>query len=172
MKHSKKSSSQRMTLIALLACTALICLSACEQTVDPRSLDSKGEWTFINYWAKWCKPCIKEVPELNLLHSREGVRVLGVNYDGAVGEDLQAQLESLNVQFPTLDADPAARFGVERPQVLPTTLVIDPQGTLTTVLVGPQTEASLLAAAGIADTEATSAGQDSGQDAGRHSGQQ
>lgn len=116
---------------------------------DASSLDSMGSWTFVNYWAKWCKPCIKEIPELNRLHLREGVRVLGVNYDGAQGEDLQAELQSLDVQFPTLAMDPAARFGVDRPQVLPTTLVINPEGALMAVLVGPQTEESLLAVAGL-----------------------
>lgn len=130
-------------------------ISACDNADSPNalSLDSTGSWTFVNYWAKWCKPCIKEIPELNLLHQRDGVRVLGVNYDGAQGEDLQSQLDSLDVQFPTLATDPAARYGIDRPQVLPTTLVINPEGTLAAVLVGPQTEASLLAVAGLSVTE-------------------
>ncbi|WP_439102514.1 TlpA family protein disulfide reductase [Congregibacter sp.] len=161
MKQQRKSSPKRVTLSVLLILTSL---TACEQSVDPTSLDNRGEWTFINYWAKWCKPCIKEIPELNLLHAREGIRVLGVNYDGAVGDDLQAQLDSLNVRFPTLGADPAARFDVERPQVLPTTLVVDPRGALTTVLVGPQTEASLLAAAGITKAGEMNGEQDSGKE--------
>jgi thiol-disulfide isomerase/thioredoxin len=131
----------------------LISLGGCNSDVAGNAgiLEQRGEWTFVNYWAKWCKPCIKEIPELNALHEREGVRVLGVNYDGAQGEELQSQLESLGVGFPTLDQDPALRFAIERPQVLPTTLVIGPDGELKQILVGPQTEASLLAAAGLGD---------------------
>ena len=26
--------------------------------------DLSGKWTVINYWADWCPPCIKEMPEL------------------------------------------------------------------------------------------------------------
>jgi thiol-disulfide isomerase/thioredoxin len=128
-------------------------MTACDNPAseDSASLDDKGSWTFVNYWAKWCKPCIKEIPELNLLHKRDGVRVLGVNYDGAQSDDLQSQLASLDVQFPTLTADPAARYGIDRPEVLPTTLVIAPDGTLKAVLVGPQTEHSLLKVAGLAN---------------------
>ncbi len=24
----------------------------------------KGQWVMINYWADWCPPCLKEMPEL------------------------------------------------------------------------------------------------------------
>lgn len=129
----------------------ILSLGACGKSDSPdaTSLDRMGEWTFVNYWANWCKPCIKEIPELNRLHALDGVRVLGVNYDGAVGDDLQAQLDNLDVQFPTLSTDPEARYDIERPQVLPTTLVINPKGELRAVLVGPQTEESLLKVAGL-----------------------
>lgn len=124
---------------------ALLCplLVACSES-DP--LLSADEWTFVNYWAEWCKPCIKEVPELNALNTRSGYRVLGVNFDGETGPALEAQVTKLNVAFPTLEADPASRFDLDRPAVLPTTLVVAPGGKLHTVLVGPQTAESLIAA--------------------------
>jgi len=122
---------------------ALVLITACAEE-DP--LISKAQWTFINYWAEWCKPCIKEIPELNALDRREAYRVLGVNFDGATDQDLQEQVSRLNVAFPTLAEDPSARFGLERPAVLPTTFVIAPGGTLHTVLIGPQTAESLIAA--------------------------
>lgn len=144
----------------------ILSLGACGKSDAPSavSLDKTGEWTFVNYWANWCKPCIKEIPELNDLHALEGVRVLGVNYDGAVGDELQAQLDSLKVQFPTLSADPAARYDIARPQVLPTTLVIDPNGALHAVLVGPQTEKSLLEVAGLTHSPASSKTPSSGNE--------
>jgi thiol-disulfide isomerase/thioredoxin len=45
----------------------------------------QGQWLIINYWAEWCAPCRKEIPELNELHhdgADAGVVVLGVNFDG------------------------------------------------------------------------------------------
>ena len=52
----------------------------------------------------------------------------------------------MQITFPVFAANPSERLGVAMPEVLPTTLVFDPQGTLLATLVGPQTRASLLAA--------------------------
>ena len=65
-------------------------LGCAEQSGDSptASLEElRGQWVVINYWAQWCKPCIEEIPELNALDQKyEQVTVLGVNYDGAIGE--------------------------------------------------------------------------------------
>ena len=118
-------------------------LVACSRAPSPgeSSLqDHRGQWVLVNYWAKWCKPCIKEIPELNALdREREDVTVLGVNYDGLVGEELADQLTELKVEFATLPADPSEQLGASRPVVLPTTFILDPDGALVSTLVGPQT---------------------------------
>lgn len=109
--------------------------------------DLQGRWVFINYWAEWCKPCVAEIPEINRFAKQEGVRVrvLGVNYDGTVGRELSAQVDKMGIAFDVLVEDPAQRFGFERPQVLPATYVLDEQGRVSQVLLGPQTVASLRA---------------------------
>lgn len=118
-------------------------LLACSRGPDaysPSLEAHRGQWVLVNYWAKWCKPCIKEIPELNALdQGREDVTVLGVNYDGLTGDALAAQLAELEVEFATLVADPAAQLGTQRPVVLPTTFILDPDGALVSTLVGPQT---------------------------------
>ncbi|RLA48743.1 MAG: TlpA family protein disulfide reductase [Gammaproteobacteria bacterium] len=110
-----------------------------------------GQWVVINYWAQWCKPCIKEIPELNNLNRQyRQVTVLGVNYDGATGQELEQQLEKLGIAFATLPDDPARQLGAPRPVVLPTTLILDPGGHLSATLIGPQTLESLALATGQA----------------------
>ncbi len=132
-----------------LLCLALACcLTACAP--EPGNGGSlqleqlRGRWVVVNYWAQWCKPCIREIPELNALNEAyPEVAVFGVNFDGADGEELARQVAQLGVAFPTLVTDPAAQLGLPRPVVLPTTLVLDPTGRLTDTLVGPQTLESL-----------------------------
>ena len=125
--------------ISILAC------SAKEQPQAPQNLEQyHGQWLVINYWAEWCKPCAEEIPELNALDQRYSqVTVLGVNYDGASGPALKQQEEKLGVEFGTLESDPAGTLGIPRPRVLPTTLILNPEGKLATTLVGPQTRISL-----------------------------
>jgi thiol-disulfide isomerase/thioredoxin len=103
--------------------------------------DLQGRIVLINYWAEWCKPCRKEIPELNALQQQYGdqVQVLGVNFDGIQGDALIKQTNNLGIEFPILTTDPRAQFSVEASGVLPETLVIDPQGVFEKVLLGPQT---------------------------------
>ena len=91
--------------------------------------------------------CIKEIPEFNqLAREQTGIRVFGVNYDGATGDELQQQVDRLGIEFPLLSLDPAAELGTERPVVLPTTLIIRPDGSLAATLVGPYRPEAAMAA--------------------------
>ena len=103
--------------------------------------DLQGRIVLINYWAEWCKPCRKEIPELNALQQQYGdqVQVLGVNFDGIQGDALIKQTNNLGIEFPILTTDPRHQFSVEASGVLPETLVINHQGVYEKVLLGPQT---------------------------------
>ena len=107
--------------------------------------DYLGKHLVINYWAIWCGPCIKEIPELNALDlNHSDIVVFGVNFDQPGPEMMAEQIADLNITFPVFDHDPHQRFGVDKPEVLPTTLIVGKDGKLKSVLVGPQTEESLL----------------------------
>jgi thiol-disulfide isomerase/thioredoxin len=136
-----------MTQLRIFVSALALCLlSACGGEDQVSIAQYKGQWVFVNYWAEWCKPCIKEIPELNQLHiAHDNVTVLGVNFDGEIGEALREQEQTLGVEFPTLPYDPSAELGIERPKALPTTVIINPAGAVIDVLIGPQTEQSLLA---------------------------
>lgn len=138
---------------ALLFAVVLTLCQACSRdgisTTHPDSRFMPGAastyWTVINYWAVWCAPCREEIPELNHLarSHAETVRVFGVNYDGATGEALDKAIRDLGIAFPVLAQDPQPALGIARPQALPVTLLIKPDGTLHEILLGPQTAEGL-----------------------------
>ena len=141
----------RLSLFSLFA----LLVSACgsepgsdsvpEDKADLQSL--RGQWVVINYWAEWCKPCLEEIPELNKLDSAyPAVTVVGINYDGATGEELAQQAQKLDIQFALWEQDPSSELGVARPAVLPTTIVVNPEGEIATTLIGPQDFEALSAA--------------------------
>ena len=136
---------------SVLILAAILSLLGCTKN-DPGatapSLEGlQGQWVVINYWAQWYAPCIKEIPELNRLDQDYAqVTVVGVNYDGTNGHELELQRQKLGVTFASLESDPAAQLGIPRPVVLPTTLILDPTGRLVATLIGPQTLASLVQA--------------------------
>ena len=129
---------------ALASCNPTETLALSDGSEQPWST-LEGDWLLVNYWAKWCAPCRVEVPELNELHE-SGTAVLGVNFDGLAGSELDADITDLGIRFPVALHDPRERWGAARPEVLPTTFIVAPDGSLHAVLVGPQSRESLEAA--------------------------
>ena len=132
----------------IITLVAVVLLAACsaehESLGEPTLQELRGRFVVINYWAQWCKPCIEEIPELNELDEKNNnISVLGVNFDGATGPELAQQEKRLGVDFPTLTTDPSAELGIARPVVLPTSIIVGPEGEVLNKLVGPQTLASL-----------------------------
>ncbi|MBT5035994.1 MAG: TlpA family protein disulfide reductase [Rhodospirillaceae bacterium] len=55
--------------------------------VDDKPLaisEYKGRGVVLNFWATWCAPCVKEMPDLDRLHAllkKEGIDVLALSVD-------------------------------------------------------------------------------------------
>lgn len=69
--------------------------------------DLKGDkLTLFDFWATWCKPCRKAIPELNKIYEEykeQGVQVVGVNCDGPRSVAKVAPMtKSLQIQYPVL----------------------------------------------------------------------
>jgi thiol-disulfide isomerase/thioredoxin len=101
--------------------------------------DYRGKWVVLNYWATWCAPCRKEIPDLSALHkAREDIVVLGLAYEDTEIEQFDAFLDEFKPSYPILIVDvyaPPEPFGA--PKVLPTTIVLDPQGYEVKTFIGP-----------------------------------
>ncbi len=107
--------------------------------------DYRGQWVVLNYWATWCAPCRKEIPELSELHeSRDDITVLGLAFEDAELHEFEVFLEEFSPAYPILLVDvnfPPEPFGA--PRVLPTTILIEPGGRSVKAFVGPVTRVQI-----------------------------
>jgi thiol-disulfide isomerase/thioredoxin len=106
----------------------------------------KGKWVFLNYWATWCGPCTKEIPQFNQfyeMNKQKDVTVLGVNYDKVPVNEMKVMVKKMNIRYPNLAIDPAKALGLGDIPGIPVTFLFNPQGQLIKKLYGEQTKQSL-----------------------------
>ena len=151
-----------MTRIAILAVTLLVLsaprLHASDEHAGPVDFSLQqlhGEtvalsgfrpkWVVLNYWATWCAPCRKEIPELSELNAaREDIVVLGLAFEDTEMEVFDEFLLEFEPSYRILLVDvynPPEPFGA--PKALPTTIILDPEGYAVKTFLGPVTRASI-----------------------------
>ena len=98
----------------------------------------------VNLWATWCAPCRREIPDFEAVHQARGdsVRFVGIN----IGEDADDAVAFLDEVGATYDQflDSAGFVVTElRTATMPVTLVLAPDGTISTKHLGPMDQDDL-----------------------------
>ncbi len=114
-----------------------------------RLSDHRGKVVLLNFWATWCPPCVREIPDLIALREEltpARVEVIGVSLDTAGPEVVSKFVQEHGMTYPTaIDTSGVAALygGVTG---IPTTFVIDANGGIAETIVGIRSKADFLAA--------------------------
>jgi len=95
----------------------------------------KGEkLTLIDFWATWCAPCNKAIPELNKIYGsykNKGVEIIGINCDGPRSVSKVGPLsKSLQIQYPILIDINSELKNELNIMGLPTLIIVNPKGKI------------------------------------------
>lgn len=112
-----------------------------------------GKVVWINFWATWCRPCKKELPDIQALSDEypDDLAVLAINWDESSG-DARAYFKDNGLRMRVLLDRNGGVFNQYRLQGLPDSFFIDRAGNLAALQFGFLTKSKMrerLAQAGL-----------------------
>lgn len=104
--------------------------------------DWAGKPVLVNFWASWCAPCLKEMPELETYSAEQGtngMQVVGIALDDVASA--RAMLDRLDITYANLvdapgPADTSVRMG-NPAGVLPYSVLVSADGRILKTKIGP-----------------------------------
>jgi peroxiredoxin len=99
----------------------------------------------LNFWATWCPPCREEMPSMERVYrdyQARGLEILAVSLDlgteASVAARVNAFMAELRLTFPALLDLSGEATRAYRIRALPVTLLIDRQGQIRALEIGPR----------------------------------
>jgi len=120
------------------------------ETVDGQSFNSDsllGEVVVLNFWATWCQPCRKEIPELKQFSRESSAQLVTIALDDKGATPVRRFMERHEIEYPVLLGNQDV-FNAYRGFGIPYTLILDREFRLIKTYRSPVTADELSSAVG------------------------
>lgn len=141
--------AQLVCLLTLAGASSAFAFDLKDTTGQPQRLaDLKGKWVVVNFWATWCAPCVKEIPDFAAFAKDKGeaVRVLGIAMDwdetGKIDVDtakIKRFAKKVGLTYPMVLGNDASEKTFGKVAGLPKTIIYDPTGKVVFTKTGTVT---------------------------------
>lgn len=116
---------------------------------NPVSNESlKGKVVLLDFWATWCTPCRKSMPELQALHAKyaaRGFSVVGVSIDEGGTAKVKKAVAAMKITYPiAMDSEKAPAWDAFYVKAVPAAYLIDREGRVVAQWTGAAASAKEL----------------------------
>jgi thiol-disulfide isomerase/thioredoxin len=87
----------------------------------------KGKFLLVDFWATWCGPCLKAIPELNRFHEQFGKQMVVVGLSDEQASKVASMKQPHIEYYSAIDTQKRMKKEVEV-KGIPHVMIIDPQG--------------------------------------------
>jgi len=100
--------------------------------------DYKGKVVVVDFWATWCPPCRKGIPDLVELQKEFGnkIAVIGISVDTDTRDKVASFARDFNINYTVLFATPEVVQSYGNIEAIPTSFIIDKNGNVVNQYVG------------------------------------
>lgn len=105
-------------------------------TTDGKTLklsDLRGKIVILDFWATWCPPCRKGIPDLIDLknkYGKKGLEIVGISVDTDTKNQVVPFMKEKGINYPVVYGNQSVYMQYGGIRAIPTTFVIDPHGKI------------------------------------------
>jgi cytochrome c biogenesis protein CcmG/thiol:disulfide interchange protein DsbE len=105
---------------------------------DIKLSDYKGKVVIVDFWATWCPPCRKGIPDLIELKNEYGdkIAIIGISVDTDSKGEVVPFIKKMGINYPVAYATPEVTQSYGGVDAIPTSFVVDKEGKIVDMHVG------------------------------------